>query len=178
MNAITRMETTDRLSKIVIHHDTVYLGGQVADNGDAPIGPQTENMLAKVDLMSMANSLEVRVPLLDHRVVELAFQIPGPEKLRGGVTKRVLKEAFKELLPPGHTEQPKSGFEVPISRWLRTDLSFMVDRYLSEERIRDQGLFDFDTVDTLGARQRHSTTDTSWMLWNLIVFQKWHESHL
>jgi asparagine synthetase B (glutamine-hydrolysing) len=61
------------------------------------------DMLAKVDLMSMANSLEVRVPLLDHRVVELAFQIPGPEKLRGGVTKRILKEAFKGLLPPGHT---------------------------------------------------------------------------
>ena len=135
------------------------------------------DMLAKVDLMSMANSLEVRVPLLDHRVVELAFQIPGPEKLRGGLTKRVLKEAFEELLPPGHTEQPKSGFEVPISRWLRTDLSFMIDRYLSEERIRDQGLFDFDTVHDLVASHRHGTTDTSWMLWNLIVFQNWMEPH-
>jgi asparagine synthase (glutamine-hydrolysing) len=135
------------------------------------------DMLAKVDLMSMANSLEVRVPLLDHRVVELAFQIPGPEKLRGGLTKRVLKEAFKELLPPGHTEQPKSGFEVPISRWLRTDLRFMVDQYLSEERIRDQGLFDFDTVDNLVCSHRHGTTDTSWMLWNLIVFQNWMERH-
>ena len=71
------------------------------------------DMLTKVDLMSMANSLEVRVPLLDHHVVELAFRIPGPEKLRRGVTKHVLKETFKDLLPPGHTRQPKSGFRDP-----------------------------------------------------------------
>ena len=135
------------------------------------------DMLTKVDLMSMANSLEVRVPLLDHRVVELAFAIPGPEKLRRGITKHVLKETFKNLLPPGHTRQPKSGFEIPISRWLRTDLSFMVDRYLSEERIRDQGIFDAAVVQDLVRSHRQAKTDTSWMLWNLIVFQNWHESY-
>jgi asparagine synthase (glutamine-hydrolysing) len=135
------------------------------------------DMLTKVDLMSMVNSLEVRVPLLDHRVVELAFQIPGPEKLRRGITKRVLKEAFKGLLPLGHTRQPKAGFEIPISRWLRTDLSFLVDRYLSEERIRDQGIFDGAVVQDLVCSHRQAKTDTSWMLWNLIVFQKWHESY-
>ena len=133
------------------------------------------DMLTKVDLMSMANSLEVRVPLLDHRVVELAFAIPGPEKLRRGITKHVLKETCKNLLPPGHTHQPKSGFEIPISRWLRTDLSFLVDRYLSEERIRDQGIFDVAVVQDLVRSHRQAKTDTSWMLWNLIVFQKWHD---
>jgi asparagine synthase (glutamine-hydrolysing) len=136
------------------------------------------DMLAKVDLMSMANSLEVRVPLLDHHVVELAFEIPGSEKLRRGITKHVLKETFKNLLPPGHTRQPKSGFEIPISRWLRTDLRFLVDHYLSEERIHDQGLFDFDIVHDLVSSHRQGTTDTSWMLWNLIIFQKWHELFL
>lgn len=134
------------------------------------------DMLTKVDLMSMANSLEVRVPLLDHHVVELAFEVPGPEKLRRGITKHVLKETFKNLLPPGHTRQPKSGFEIPISRWLRTDLGFLVDRYLSEERIRDQGIFDGAVVQDLVQSHRQAKTDTSWMLWNLIVFQKWHES--
>jgi asparagine synthase (glutamine-hydrolysing) len=129
------------------------------------------DMLAKVDLMSMRNSLEVRVPLLDHRVVELAFAIPGPEKLRRGITKHVLKETFKNLLPPGHTRQPKAGFEIPISRWLRTDLRFMVDRYLSEERIRDQGIFDVAVVQDLVRSHRQAKTDTSWMLWNLIAFQ-------
>jgi asparagine synthase (glutamine-hydrolysing) len=133
------------------------------------------DMLTKVDLMSMANSLEVRVPLLDHHVVELAFEVPGPEKLRRGITKHVLKETFKNLLPPGHTRQPKSGFEIPISRWLRTDLGFMVDRYLSKERIRDQGIFDAAVVQDLVRSHRQAKTDTSWMLWNLIVFQKWHD---
>jgi asparagine synthase (glutamine-hydrolysing) len=133
------------------------------------------DMLTKVDLMSMANSLEVRVPMLDHRVVELAFEIPVAEKLQRGVTKRVLKETFQDLLPPGHTRQPKSGFEIPISRWLRTDLRFLVDRFLSEERIRDRGLFNFDVVSDLVRSHRQGTTDTSWMLWNLIVFQNWHE---
>ena len=135
------------------------------------------DMLTKVDLMSMAHSLEVRVPLLDHRVVELAFRIPGAEKLRGGVTKRVLKEACEGLLPPGHTRRPKAGFEIPISRWLRTDLGFLVDRYLSEERIRDQGIFEADVVQDLVRSHRQAKTDTAWALWNLIVFQKWHESH-
>jgi asparagine synthase (glutamine-hydrolysing) len=136
------------------------------------------DMLTKVDLMSMANSLEVRVPLLDHRVVELAFEIPGPQKLRRGVTKQVLKETFQDLLPAGHMRRPKSGFEVPISRWLRSDLRFMVDRYLDEERVRDQGLFDFEVVRDLVQSHHRGTTDTSWMLWNLIVFQRWHESFL
>jgi len=131
------------------------------------------DMLAKVDLMSMRNSLEVRVPLLDHRVVELALQVPGPEKLRRGVTKRVLKETFKDLLPPGHTRRPKSGFEIPISRWLRNELSFLVDDYLSEERIRDQGIFNVTVVQDLVRSHRQAKTDTSWMLWNLIVFQHW-----
>ncbi|MFO7709654.1 MAG: asparagine synthase (glutamine-hydrolyzing) [Desulfobacterales bacterium] len=135
------------------------------------------DMLAKVDLMSMANSLEVRVPLLDHRVVELAFAIQGSQKLRGGVTKRLLKETFQDLLPPGHTRQPKSGFEIPISLWLRTDVSFLVDRYLSSERIRDQGIFDYDIVHGLVCSHRAGTTDTSWMLWNLIVFENWMERY-
>ena len=135
------------------------------------------DMLTKVDLMSMANSLEVRVPLLDHHVVELAFEIPGTEKLRRGITKHVLKETFKNLLPAGHTRQPKSGFEIPISRWLRTDLSFLVDRYLSEERIRDQGIFDGAVVQDLVRSHRQAKTDTSWMLWNLIMFQHWYDRH-
>jgi asparagine synthase (glutamine-hydrolysing) len=135
------------------------------------------DMLTKVDLMSMRNSLEVRVPLLDHRVVELAFQIPGAEKLRRGVTKRVLKETFKDLLPPGHTRRPKSGFEIPISRWLRTDLRPLLDGYLGEERLRDQGIFDAAVVQNLVRSHRQAKTDTSWMLWNLIVFQHWYDGH-
>jgi asparagine synthase (glutamine-hydrolysing) len=136
------------------------------------------DMLTKVDLMSMRHSLEVRVPLLDHRVVEMAFQIPGAVKLYRGNTKHVLKETFKGLLPPGHTRLPKAGFEVPISRWLRTDLRPLLDGCLSEERVRDQGLFDYGVVAQLTRSHLQRRTDTSWMLWNLIAFQKWHETYM
>jgi asparagine synthase (glutamine-hydrolysing) len=87
----------------------------------------------------------------------------------------VLKDLFEHLLPAGHTRRPKAGFEIPISRWLRTDHSFLVDRYLSEERIRDQGIFEADVVQDLVRSHRQAPTDTSWALWNLIVFQEWHE---
>ncbi len=135
------------------------------------------DMLTKVDLMSMANSLEVRVPMLDHRVVEVALRIPGGWKIRRGITKHILKETFEQLLPDGHTRLPKSGFEVPISRWLRTDLRFLISGYLSEERIRGQGLFEFAVVQDLVDRHLRRESDTAWVLWNLIVFQKWHERY-
>jgi asparagine synthase (glutamine-hydrolysing) len=135
------------------------------------------DMLTKVDLMSMHHSLEVRVPLLDHRVAEIAFQIPGTYKLHRGITKYVLKNTFKDLLPPGHTRRPKSGFEVPISRWLRNDLRPLVDLYLAEERIRDQGIFSFPVIGELIEAHRRRRTDTSWMLWNLVVFQHWFDRY-
>jgi asparagine synthase (glutamine-hydrolysing) len=134
------------------------------------------DMLTKVDLMSMRHSLEVRVPMLDHRLVEMALQVPGSVKLRGGVTKRVMRDAFAPFLPPGFTRRPKRGFEIPIAEWLRTDLSRLVREFLGEERIRDEGIFEFDTVSRLVEDHRSRRADTSWMLWNLIVFEKWHDA--
>jgi asparagine synthase (glutamine-hydrolysing) len=136
------------------------------------------DMLTKVDLMSMRHSLEVRVPLLDPRVVALALAIPGEAKLGGGVTKRFFKEAFRELLPPGHTRRPKTGFEIPLSRWLRGELRPLVARCLAEERIRSQGIFHFPAVKRLRDDHDRRRADTSWILWGLIVFQEWHARYL
>ena len=135
------------------------------------------DMLTKVDWMSMKNSLEVRVPFLDHRVVELAFQMPGVLKLRKGITKYILKETFKNILPESLGRRSKAGFEVPISQWLKTDLKFLVDQYLDKERIRRQGIFDYDVIEGLIQNHLNSKTDTSWMLWNLIVFQYWYDEY-
>jgi asparagine synthase (glutamine-hydrolysing) len=132
------------------------------------------DMLAKVDLTSMRHALEVRVPLLDPRVVEVALEIPGPLKIRRGVTKHFLKEAFKDVLPPGHTRLPKSGFEVPLSLWLRRELRPLAARCLGEDRIRAQGIFHYPAVRSLVADHDRRRADTSWMIWNLIVFQEWH----
>jgi asparagine synthase (glutamine-hydrolysing) len=135
------------------------------------------DMLTKVDWMSMKNSLEVRVPLLDHRVVELAFRMKGSLKLNNGRTKYILKEAFKDLLPLSLYNRPKAGFEVPISRWLKTDLKFLIDQFLAKKKLREQGIFDFEIVDDLIQKHLSNKTDTSWMLWNLIVFQQWYDNY-
>ncbi|MBC8178717.1 MAG: asparagine synthase (glutamine-hydrolyzing) [Deltaproteobacteria bacterium] len=136
------------------------------------------DMLTKVDWMSMKNSLEVRVPFLDHNVVEFAFKISGSLKLRKGKTKYLLKETFKDLLPPSLYNRPKAGFEIPISRWLKTDLRFLVDKFLDEERIKEEGIFEYDIIRHLKQALLANRTDTSWMLWNLIVFESWYENYL
>lgn len=136
------------------------------------------DMLTKVDWMSMKNSLEVRVPFLDHRVVELAFTMPGALKLNKGRTKYILKKTFKHLLPPSLHRRPKAGFEIPLGRWLRNDLKFLIKKYLAEDRIRQQDIFEYNIINSLIRDHLDHRTDTSWMLWNLIVFQNWYDNYL
>jgi len=136
------------------------------------------DMLWKVDMMSMRHALEVRVPLLDPRVVELAFRIGGGWKIRHGRGKYIFIETFKDLLPKSLHRRPKWGFEMPVSRWLKTDLHGLIDAYLAPDRIRKQGIFNASVIGTLVGNLMENRTDTSWQLWNLIAFQAWHESHL
>jgi asparagine synthase (glutamine-hydrolysing) len=134
-------------------------------------------MLTKVDLMSMKNSLEVRVPFLDHRLVEFVFGMPGNLKLRGKKGKYILLETFKDLLPPSLLKRPKRGFEIPISKWLKSDLRFLIDEYLPKEKIEKQQIFNFKTIEKLTSDLLSNRTDTSWHLWNLIVFQAWYSRY-
>jgi asparagine synthase (glutamine-hydrolysing) len=136
------------------------------------------DMLTKVDLMSMKNALEVRVPLLDHRVVELSFQMPGSMKLRGLKRKYILLETFKDLLPPTLLHRPKQGFEVPISAWLKKDLNHMLEEYLSPQLLKKQSIFNPKVVEGLKRDLLQNHRDTSWLLWNLIVFQFWYSSNI
>jgi asparagine synthase (glutamine-hydrolysing) len=136
------------------------------------------DMLTKVDRMSMANSLEVRVPFLDYEVVEYVFGLTGSRKLgpRGG--KRILLETFKELLPPSLHKRPKWGFEMPIGAWLRKELRFLIDDYLQKDVIRRQDIFDYETIEELITAHMTGRRDTSWELWNLIVFQHWYKTYM
>ena len=135
------------------------------------------DMLNKVDRMSMRNSLEVRVPFLDHRVVEFAFNIEGRDKLRGRKRKYILLETFKSILPPKIHSRPKWGFEIPISTWLKKDLRFLIDEYLSEGFIKRQRIFEHGYVHELVESHLKNRTDTSWHLWNLIVFGHWYRKY-
>jgi asparagine synthase (glutamine-hydrolysing) len=134
------------------------------------------DMLWKVDMMSMRHSLEVRVPLLDPRVCELAFRIGGEWKIRHGRSKYVFIETFKDILPKSLHRRPKWGFEMPVSRWLKTDLRYLIETHLSRERIEKQGIFHYPVIENLVENLMHDRTDTSWQIWNLIAFQAWYES--
>jgi asparagine synthase (glutamine-hydrolysing) len=136
------------------------------------------DMLWKVDMMSMRHSLEVRVPLLDHRFCEQAFRIGGDWKIRDGRGKYVFIETFKDILPKALHNRPKWGFEMPISRWLKTDLHYLISTYLSQERIEKQEIFHYPVIENLVLKLMQNRTDTSWQIWNLIAFQAWHESHM
>jgi asparagine synthase (glutamine-hydrolysing) len=136
------------------------------------------DMLRKVDAMSMLNSLEVRVPFLDHRVCELAFSIGGHWKFRKGKGKYILLETFKDILPPSLYTRAKWGFEIPISAWLKSDLNYLIDEYLGKDLIVRQGIFDYDTVRKLVNGLMANRSDTSWHVWNLIVFQVWYSNYM
>ncbi|MBW1806381.1 MAG: asparagine synthase (glutamine-hydrolyzing) [Deltaproteobacteria bacterium] len=135
------------------------------------------DMLTKVDRMSMANSLEVRVPFLDHSVVEYVFGLRGDTKLKGRTGKYILMETFKDLLPPSLHRRPKWGFEMPIGAWLRNELKFLIDEYLDEDHIKRQDLFHYEVIKEQIDRHMSGRQDTSWNLWNLIVFQHWYRTY-
>ncbi len=136
------------------------------------------DMLKKVDAMSMLNSLEVRVPFLDHRVCELAFSINGCWKIKNGKGKYILLETFKDILPKSLHNRPKWGFEMPVSKWLKSDLKYLIDEYLSKDLIVRQGIFDYDVIENLINNLISNRSDTSWQIWNLIVFQVWYSKYM
>ncbi|HCX90887.1 MAG TPA: asparagine synthase (glutamine-hydrolyzing) [Deltaproteobacteria bacterium] len=133
------------------------------------------DMLTKVDWMSMRNSLEVRVPFLDYRVVEASFGMESKLKLRGKRRKYILLETFRDILPKSLHNRPKWGFEMPIGKWLKGELRFLIDEYLSTERLNKQGIFNQMEVERLKQSLFNQWSDTSWKLWNLVVFQYWYE---
>jgi len=136
------------------------------------------DMLTKVDRMSMANSLEVRVPFLDYTLVQYVFSLKGSTKLGAWKGKRVLLETFKDLLPPLLHNRPKWGFEMPIGAWLKKELKFLIEEYLHKDRIEKQGLFDPGIIRDLVTNHMSGRQDTSWQLWNLIVFEHWYEKYI
>ncbi|MBC7121493.1 MAG: asparagine synthase (glutamine-hydrolyzing) [Candidatus Methanosuratus sp.] len=136
------------------------------------------DMLWKVDRMSMAHSLEVRVPLLDHLLCEFMFSLPGQIKLHRGRAKYIFITAFRDLLPEEIQKRPKWGFEIPISRWLGTSMKYLIDQYLSLANVTRQGVFHPPTVDRMVRDFLSGKSDTAWHIWNLIVFQAWYERYL
>ncbi|MES2485692.1 MAG: asparagine synthase C-terminal domain-containing protein, partial [Bacteroidota bacterium] len=138
------------------------------------------DMLTKVDLMSMANSLEVRVPLLDYNVVNYAFSLPAAYKIDAGGGKKILKDAFRDILPSELYNRPKHGFEVPLRKWLIGGLNHLIEGQLfSKDYLIAQNIFDFRKVETL-KKQLYSDNpgDAHATIWALLVFQYWHKKFI
>src|SRR4030095_7226836 len=136
-----------------------------------------DDILAKVDRMSMAVSLEARVPFLDHEVVEFAARIPSSFKLRGFRRKYILKKAFGHLIPQKILTRGKEGFSIPMNNWLREELKPMMMDFLSETRLRRQGWFNPEYVSRLVQEHLREQANHSHRLWPLIVFQMWCERY-
>lgn len=139
-----------------------------------------DDMLTKVDLMSMANSLEVRVPLLDYTVVNYAFSLPVQYKIEAGNGKKILKDAFRDQLPEELFNRPKHGFEVPLLKWMRTGLRPLIEEELLEKNfITEQGIFDPEQIEHLKQKLfSNNPGDVHATLWALLVFQYWYKKYL
>lgn len=130
------------------------------------------DMLPKVDRMGMANALEVRSPLLDHRIVEAAMALPPGDKVAPGRGKAVLRDAFAAVLPASVLQRPKKGFEIPVAQWLLGPLRDMLEDAIAEKSLKDLGLDGSlcrGWVDDLTARRR----DTAERLWVLVALRQW-----
>jgi asparagine synthase (glutamine-hydrolysing) len=138
------------------------------------------DMLVKVDLMSMANSLEIRSPFLDQEVVDFAFSLPSEVKVNGQMKKRIVQDAFRQDLPPELYNRRKQGFEIPMLEWFRKELWGLInDDLLQDEFVAEQQVFDLAAVQQL-KKKLHSSNpgDSHVTVWSLIVFQHWWKHYI
>jgi asparagine synthase (glutamine-hydrolysing) len=132
-----------------------------------------DDILTKVDKMSMAVSLEARVPLLDHKLLEFAATVPSGLKLKQGRSKHLLRRLLERRIPKPIVERRKHGFEAPIGSWLRGPLAPMVDALFLDGRLRSRGVFNHDVVARLWREHRDGVRDHRHRLWSLVMLELW-----
>ena len=136
-----------------------------------------EDVLTKVDRMSMAHSIESRVPLLDNEVIAFAGTLPAAFKIKNGRRKHILKEVAAGLLPPGMVDRPKQGFGVPLGVWFRGNLRELFADTLLSPRALQRGYFQPAFVRLLVDEHLSGKRDHTFRLWQLVVFERWHQQY-
>jgi asparagine synthase (glutamine-hydrolysing) len=137
-----------------------------------------EDILTKVDRMSMAHSIESRVPLLDNNVVDFAARLPANLQIKNGRKKHLLKEAAAQLLPAEILARRKQGFAVPVGGWFRGDLREFFSDVLLSQRARQRGYFETRFIERLVREHVTARRDHTLRLWGLVVFELWHRQYL
>jgi asparagine synthase (glutamine-hydrolysing) len=137
-----------------------------------------DNLLEYSDKMSMAWALELRVPYLDPRLVELAFRIPFEFKLNGAGSKMIVRRAFADLIPPENLRAPKKGFNVPLGKWMRTKLDRYFDELLPRDYVRREGVFDHDYITRLREEHKRGRRDNGYELFAILIFDKWYRKYI
>jgi asparagine synthase (glutamine-hydrolysing) len=132
-----------------------------------------DDLMIKNDRMSMAHSLEARVPLTDHELVEYMARVPTGMKLRGLKKKNIMREAMRGVLPPAILEKKKVGLEMPYSRWLKRELNDLLMKYCGPQAISDCGLFRPEAVQTLIEEHMSGRRDHGRALWGLLNYMMW-----
>jgi asparagine synthase (glutamine-hydrolysing) len=176
---LLRVKGADRPDRIAAAFR--YAGGGDALNRMLAVDAETQlpdDLLMLTDKMSMATSLECRVPLLDHELVELSARMPEQVKIRGGRLKHVMKEAVSGLLPRDILERKKRGFGTPMGAWLKNDLAPLVRRLLSESVIDGRGLFHYPAVSELISSHEANRVDGTDRLLALINLEIWSRMYL
>lgn len=136
-----------------------------------------DDLLVKVDRASMQYSLESRVPLLDYRVVEFAYNLDERLKIKNGCMKYLLKEVLYDYVPKAIFDRPKWGFSIPLARWLKNDLKYLLDRYTSEQVIEKYNFVQFSEIDKIKNQYLNGTDYLFNRLWLIIVLHWWLEEN-
>jgi asparagine synthase (glutamine-hydrolysing) len=157
------VKTNDTLDQLLYIDCKTYLPGDI---------------LTKVDRTSMATSLEVRVPLLDHKLIDFVTKVPASLKLAGTETKHLLKRVAKDLIPSEILERPKQGFGIPLEEWINRQLRDQIREILLEPRTRQRGYVNYDYVDLILDEHHKERRDHSFPLWSLFILELWHRQYI
>jgi asparagine synthase (glutamine-hydrolysing) len=155
-NYLAQTDARDLLDKLLYADTKTYL----------------HELLMKQDQMSMAASIESRVPFLDHKLVEYTAKLPQRMKIRGRETKWILREAMRGILPPEILHRPKMGFPVPVGSWFRREFRYIVDEYVLSERALSRGIFNADFVREIVSRHDAGENHDE-RIWFLVNFEMW-----
>ena len=137
-----------------------------------------DDILTKVDRATMAVSLEARVPLLDHRVVEFAWKLPKCLRIHDGRGKVILRRVLHKYVPAELIDRPKAGFGIPLATWLRGPLRDWAESLLDESRLRNEGFLNPKPIREHWNRHLSGTCDLQYHVWDVLMFEAWYASQM